>query len=150
MEALSVERKVDAVTCMFSAIGHLSDVASLQETCRRFAAALVTGGTVIVEPWILPEDWKPGFLHMLTINEDRLKAARIGRSVRTGNKSTIYYAFAITDDNSCRSFEETHVLTLFSDTEYREALEAVGFDVERQSIALFPRGLYVGHLGGGR
>ncbi|MGA3035936.1 MAG: class I SAM-dependent methyltransferase [Vulcanimicrobiaceae bacterium] len=150
MEDLSVETKVDAVTCMFSAIGHLQDVSSLRETCRRFAGALVPGGTVIIEPWILPGDWKPGFLHMLIVNEDHLKAARIGRSIRTGNKSTIYYVFAVTDDSSSRAFEETHVLTLFSDTEYREALEAAGFDVERRSTVLFPRGLYVGRLNGER
>jgi SAM-dependent methyltransferase len=146
MEALTVETKVDAITCMFSAIGHLSDVSSLRETCRRFAAALVPGGTVIIEPWILPEDWKPGFLQMLTINEDHLKAARTGRSVRTGNKSAIYYAFAVTDDNNSRAFEEAHVLTLFSDAEYRNALDEAGFDVERRSTVLFPRGLYIGRL----
>jgi SAM-dependent methyltransferase len=146
MEALTVGTKVDAITCMFSSIGHLSDVSSLRETCRRFAAALVPGGTVIIEPWILPEDWKPGFLQMLTINEDHLKAARTGRSVRTGNKSAIYYAFAVTDDNNSRAFEEAHVLTLFSDAEYRNALEEAGFDVERRSTVPFQRGLYVGRL----
>ena len=150
MEKLSVDTKVDAITCMFSAIGHLSDVSTLRETCRCFAAALVTGGTVIIEPWILPDDWKPDFLQMLCLNEDRLKAARVGRSVRTGNKSTIYYAFAVTDDNSSHAFEETHVLTLFSDAEYREALEEAGFEVERRSTEVFPRGLYVGQLKGAR
>ena len=152
MQELSVDRKFDAVTCMFSAIGHLPDVANLRETCRRFAAALNPGGTVIIEPWIRPETVKPGILQMLTIDDEDLKAARTSSGTRKGDKTYLHFAFAISDKDGTRAFEETFTLTLFTDDEYEEALESAGFDVTREAPELIPRGLFIGRssLGTGK
>jgi hypothetical protein len=118
----------------------------LGETCRRFAEALLPGGVAIIEPWIFPEDWQPGFLGLLVVDQADLKAARSSSSGRSGNKSHIHFAFAISDHSGTRAFEEQHELTLFSDQEYRDALRQAGFEVTQEATSLFPRSLYVAKL----
>ena len=58
MRAFDLGRTFDAVTCLFSAIGHVRTVAGLRRAIARMAAHLAPGGVLVVEPWIHPPDWR--------------------------------------------------------------------------------------------
>ncbi len=144
MRALRVEVPVDAIVCMFSAIGHLPDTPALEATLARFAAAVKPGGTIIVEPWVFPEDWMPGFHEVVVVDEPGRKAARVAASRIEGRTTVLHYAFAVSDERGARAFEEPHRLTLFRQEEYVAAFERAGLSVDLVQNELFGRGLFIG------
>ena len=50
----------DAVTCLFSAIGYVRTVDRMNRAVACMARHVKPGGVLIVEPWITPDNWKPG------------------------------------------------------------------------------------------
>ncbi len=66
----------DAVTCLFSAIGYVRTVDRMNRAVACMARHVKPGGVLIVEPWITPEDWKPGnILHSCRRNRRRQSRA---------------------------------------------------------------------------
>ena len=76
MTSFDLGRRFDAVTCLFSAIGYAGTEEKLRAAIGAMARHLEPGGVLIVEPWLEPQDWKPGHLHLLTVDEPDVKIAR--------------------------------------------------------------------------
>lgn len=51
-------RRFDAVTCLFSAIGHVVTLDGLRRAVTAMAAHLAPRGVLVVEPWVLPDAWE--------------------------------------------------------------------------------------------
>lgn len=143
MQDLTVERPFDALMCMFSSIGYVADETELRTTIARFAAAVVTGGLVIVEPWLHPQDWREGTMDASFVDQPRLKIARIGTSERYGSTAVIRYEYLVGEGTGVSGFAETHRLQLFTEEQYAAAFEAAGLKPRNERSDIFSRGLYV-------
>jgi SAM-dependent methyltransferase len=143
MQDLAVTSPYDALMCLFGSIGYVDGEAELRTTIVRFAAAVATGGLVIVEPWLHPEDWREGTLEASFVDRPRLKIARIGTNERYGNTAVIRYEYLVGEPTGVSGFSETHRLELFSDEQYRSAFEAAGLKPRSERSDLFSRGLYI-------
>src|SRR2546423_1547622 len=58
---LDLGRRFDVVTCLFSSIGYVRDLAG---AVSRLAAHVAPGGVLVVEPWLAPEQIDPGRVTM--------------------------------------------------------------------------------------
>jgi SAM-dependent methyltransferase len=95
MRTFHLNRRFDVVSCLFSAIGHLSKKEDVREAFDNFARHLNPGGVAIVEPWIEPSLFRRGFVHLRTHESPDVTLARCAYSSRRGNHSVIHYHFLI-------------------------------------------------------
>ena len=91
MRSFSLGRQFDVVSCMFSAIGHLTSERDLARAFARFAGHLKPGGVAIVEPWILPSRAKPGHVHLRTYESPEVTLVRMAYSRIRGRHTIIRY-----------------------------------------------------------
>lgn len=146
MHNFSLGRKFEVITCMFSAIGYARTYQDLCNVANTIAKHLVPGGVVIIEPWILPEDWRDGEMHMQVIDTSELKLVRMNRSSSQGRMSVLdmHYLFLRRNDDAPTHFRERHLLMMHSKEEYLQALEQAGFNA--YFVANDYRGYVVGVL----
>jgi ubiquinone/menaquinone biosynthesis C-methylase UbiE len=133
----------DAIVCLFGSIAYAADVDELRATCANAWRHLEPGGVFVVEPWLQPQNWRDHHLDAVYVDEPKLKIARIGRSERRGETALVQLAYLVGEPDGVASFNEVHVLQLWSDEVYRDALRDAGFEVRAERSDLLPRGLYV-------
>jgi ubiquinone/menaquinone biosynthesis C-methylase UbiE len=143
MQDLTVDRPFDAVMCLFGSITYVADEAELFSTIRRFAGAAVTGGLVIIEPWIVPDEWRDDTIEASFVDQPKLKIARIGTTERYDTSAVTRYEYLVGETTGMSGFSETHVQQLFTQAQYRAAFEAAGLKSRSERSDLFPHGLYV-------
>jgi trans-aconitate methyltransferase len=136
--------RFEVISCLFSAIGSLDSVEDLFSTARAFARHLNPGGLVLVEPWILPDAFRPGSLHHLTVDEPELKISRMCLSRIEGRSSVIDFHFQVATPGGIEQFVEPHRLTLFTQEEYLDAFASAGLTVRWIEGGLTGRGLVLG------
>lgn len=145
MVSFDLGQHYDVVTCLFSAIGHV-DEKELQPAIAAMAKHLSPGGLLIVEPWLLPEMWKPGHVSADFVDLPDLKVARITRSTRCGNVTTLEMHHLVGDGKATEHFVEHHAVTLFTKEAYLGAFRAAGLEAWRDEEGLSSngRGLFLG------
>jgi ubiquinone/menaquinone biosynthesis C-methylase UbiE len=143
MADFELGKRFDVVICMGSAIGYMKTVPRLQQAVASMAKHLQYSGVLVVEPWLLPDAYEVGRMSANFINQPQLKIARMNISQRDGNLSVMDMHHLVTTPAGVEYFIEHHELALFSDDEYRVALEAAGLVVTRDE-GIIGRGLYVG------
>jgi SAM-dependent methyltransferase len=137
-------RWFDVVTCLFSSIGYLKTMERVQQALTCMARHVVSGGLLIVEPWLTPEAWKPGTVHALFIDEAEYKLARVNTSFVDGRISYFDLHYLIGTPEATRHLVEHHELGLFTNDEMREAMAATGLEVTHDEEGLTGRGLWLG------
>jgi len=140
MRNFDLGRRFDAVTCLFSAIGYMRNLAGLTEAVEAMARHLAPGGVLVVEPWVTPERWIDD--HVFSLASGPL--ARVDRSWREDRLSVLELHYLLGSPDGIRYWVERHELGLFTDEEYAEAFRAVGLAVEHDPDGLIGRGLYLG------
>lgn len=131
MRTLDLGRTFDAVICMFSSIGHLTERDDMHEAFRRFARHLAPGGVLIVDGWVRPEEWKPGFRSpMQHARRDDREVFRLVHSRRDGRITTQTHHYLVRDSRGIDHFVEEHVLALTPTDEYLKAAENAGLRAE--------------------
>ena len=148
MRAFDLGRKFDAVICLFSAIAYATSESELRRTLAAFARHLRTGGVVLVEPWIFPEDFEEGRVVAETfdLNPGHKVSRTIVSRVEEG-VSVLDMHYLIGTRSGVRHVSEEHRMGLFTRDQYRAALESADFAVEFDPEGPFGRGLFIGKLG---
>jgi SAM-dependent methyltransferase len=144
MRTLDLGRRFDVVTCLFSSIGFVRDLAGLAAATRSLAAHVAEGGVLLVEPWITPDAWMPGRPHVLAANAEGIALARVTVAGQHGRISTTEMHYLVGTADGVEQFEEHHELRLFTLDEMRSALEATELAVEHDPDGLMGRGLWIG------
>ena len=144
MTSFDLGRRFDAVTCLFSAIGYAGTEAKLRAAVATMAGHLEPGGVLVVEPWLEPQDWKPGHLHLLAVDEPDVKIARATVAGLEGTTSIMDFHYLVVTRAGVQHFTEHHEAALFTRAQYTAAFEAAGLGVERAEEGLIGRGLYIG------
>lgn len=137
MRAFDLHESFDVVSCLFSAIGHLRNEQELAAAFANFFRHLKPGGVAIVEPWIDPSIFTPGYLHLVTKSQDGVSVARMSRSSRRGSRSYVRFHYLIGETGrGVRYFEETNEGLLVPRRRLLELLRGAGM-----TARFLPQGL---------
>ena len=147
MRTFELEQTYDVVTCLFSSIGYMTTVKDLGQAVARMAAHVVSGGVLIVEPWITPDAWKTDTLHGLFIDEPDLKLARINTSQVIDGLSVFDLHHLIGTPEGVEHIVEHHEMGLWTVAEMTAAFEAAGLGTRYDPEGITGRGLYIGLRG---
>ncbi|AWI32196.1 MULTISPECIES: class I SAM-dependent methyltransferase [Streptomyces] len=135
----------DVVTCMFGSIGYTASVAELRRALAVFARHLEPGGVAVVDPWWFPETFADGHVSADVVTVEGVTVSRLSHSARRGRASHMDVHFVVAEPGAgARHFVDTHIISLFSRSEYEEAFREAGFTVEYLPEAPSGRGLFVG------
>jgi ubiquinone/menaquinone biosynthesis C-methylase UbiE len=143
MIEFDLDKTFDAVICLFSSIGYVRTEQNLEAAVATMARHLSHRGVLVIEPWITPDAWEDGHIGSVFVDHDDLKIARLDTPQRDGHLSLIHFAYLVATRNGISHFTEDHVLALFTDDQYRSALESAGLAVEHDPEGLMDRGLYI-------
>lgn len=138
-----LDRRYDAITCLFGSVAYCPDEASLRATLRNMADHLVPGGVLVVEPWITAERFEPGHLKHDAVDLPDLKIARMYVSAREGDVSILDAHFLVATPAGIERFNERHALSLFTAGQYRDALAQAGLALVPTDADPFGYGLFV-------
>lgn len=144
----SLGKRFDAVICMFSSIGYAKTPGNLDRAVASMAKHLNPGGVLIVEPWVLPENWDddhPGEATFIDLPE--IKIARMGSNRREGRLTVLDMHHLVLSQKQVEYITETHELFMFTDDEYRTAFANARLAVEHDPEGLIGRGLFIGVAG---
>jgi SAM-dependent methyltransferase len=145
MATFNLERTFDTVTCLFSSIGYMSDEGRLKSAIANFARHCASGGSVLIEPWILRERFQPAALPEAHVGEgEDFRVTRMGWAVAKNGRTLIVFHYLVGTREGIEHFEEEHELGLYSDVQYRAAFKAAGLKVECDERGPMGRGLYIG------
>lgn len=146
MRQFDLEREFDAVLCLFSSIGHCTTREDMAAAVAAMARHAAPGGLVIVEPWITPEAWDDNrTLTVQTAEKEGLIVSRVVSSKRSDDLVSMTWGFVVgRPDGDVETFQERHIVGLFSHQEYLAAFTDAGLDVEHDGEGLIGRGLYIG------
>jgi ubiquinone/menaquinone biosynthesis C-methylase UbiE len=136
-------RTFDAVTCLFSSIGYVRTGQNLEAAISTMARHLSHQGALVIEPWLTPDAWEDGHIGSVFVDHDDLKIARLDTPQRDGKLTLIHFEYLVATRNEISHFTEDHVLALFTDDQYRSAIESAGLTVEHDPEGLMGRGLYI-------
>ncbi|QIF02172.1 class I SAM-dependent methyltransferase [Roseimicrobium sp. ORNL1] len=143
MTCFDLQKKYDAVLCLFSAIGYALTVEKLNAAIRCMADHLAPQGALIVEPWLTPEKWKAGRPHLVSFEEENFKICRMNTTgVRGERTSFMQFHYLVGRPEGVTHFTEDHELGLFTKAEMLDAFRNAGLKPEHDEAGIFGRGLY--------
>jgi len=137
-------KQFGAITCLFSSIGYVKTKNRLEQAIQNMTNHLLPGGVLIVEPWFTPEQWKPGRVSALFVDQPDLKISRMNISEVEGNLSFFVFHYTVGTPHGVEYFTERHELGLFTHEEYLEAFRNANIEVIHDPEGLDGRGLYIG------
>jgi SAM-dependent methyltransferase len=146
MTALDVPNGYDVVTCLFSAIGYVQNELALRRAIAGMAAALNSGGVLIVDPWFEPGQLTHGWISVLVGTSEDVAVCRMARTLVEGTMSRLEFEYMIGRSTGIERRRETHTLALFTQAQMEAAFSEAGLAVTRKPAALRTRGLYVAQL----
>jgi len=144
MAEFDLGKQFDAITCLFSSIGYVKTKARLNQAIQTMARHLLPGGVLLVEPWFSPEQWKPGRVSALFVDQPDLKISRMNISEATDRLSFFVFHYVVGTPERIEYFTERHELGLFTHDEYLDAFRKPGLEVIHDPEGLDGRGLYIG------
>lgn len=144
MRDFDLGRQYSVVTCMFCAIGYLESFEDMRAAVAAMARHLRPGGTLVVEPWWFPEQFKEGYVAGDLARDGDRTVARISHSILQGRATRMEVRFLVGEPSGIRSFTEIDVLTLFTREEYERAFTDAGCRVEYHPGPPTGRGLFTG------
>ena len=147
MCSVTLEARYDAVTCLFSAIGYVKSVDSLDQAIHRMTEHLEPGGVLLVDPWFAPGEMDDGHVMVLQAEDADRSVVRMSRTVIEGAISRLEFEYLIGSSTGLERRSEVHELGLFTPSAMEAAFRRAGHAVERVDRALRTRGIYVGTLG---
>ncbi|MEV0899190.1 class I SAM-dependent methyltransferase [Actinoplanes sp. NPDC049802] len=145
MRSFDLGRRFDAVTCLFSSIGHMRTTAELNAAIGRLAAHVGPGGIVVVEPWWFPDTFADGYVTGDVVRSGERVIGRVSHSRREGDVSRVSAHFTVAEPEAgLRHFTEELLITLFTREQYEDAFRTAGGTVEHLPQGPAGRGMFVG------
>jgi len=94
MRTLDLGKTYDAVTCLFSSIGYMTDPAEMRSAIAHMAAHVAPGGVLIIDGWVRPDQWRDNFRPDSpdVASDDEVTVVRLSVSHRDGNVTELEMA----------------------------------------------------------
>ncbi len=149
MTTMSLGRRFDVITCLFSSIGYVKTYKNLGKTLRNFVDHLKPGGLLLIEPWFTEDVYSVGAPFMDTYEDDDVKIARLNVSRKEGNVSVMDMHYLIAErDVGVKHYVGRHELGLFETDRTLELMSEAGFQASYTTEGTpSSRGLYIGIRG---
>lgn len=144
MTDFKLSETFDVVVCLFSSIGYVQTLENLRKAVACFTRHLNPGGLLVIEPWITPENYWVDKITANYVDQPDLKIAWMYTSQLRGLTSLFDISYLVGTTEGVSNFTESHVMGLWTDKEYREAIESAGVTVHYDAQGLFGRGMYYG------
>jgi ubiquinone/menaquinone biosynthesis C-methylase UbiE len=144
MVTFKLNKQFDAITCLFSAIGHSKTKRNLSLAIQNMSRHLKPGGVLIVEPWFTPEQWHDGSVHANFVDQPELKIARMNISKARGRLSVMDMHHLVATPKRVEHFVERLELGLFTKDEYLDAFRRANLETTYDPEGVMGRGLYIG------
>ena len=127
MRDFDLGRRFDAVTCLFTAVGHMRTPEELGAAAERLVAHLEPGGVLVVEPWWFPDNFLPNYVGGDIVRRDGYTISRVSHTRAEGLVTTMVVHYVVaTEEDGARHFTNTVVNTLFTREQYENALRDAG------------------------
>ncbi|MDE2998001.1 MAG: class I SAM-dependent methyltransferase [Gemmatimonadota bacterium] len=144
MTSFNLNRRFDAVICLFSSIAYARTYRNLKRAIACFERHLKPGGILIIEPFFTKETFVAGSIHGGTLEGEGVKISRHNVSRRRGNLAVLDFHFLLSTKKGVRYFRDTHELALFDRERLLDTLAHAGLRPRYDENGLMPdRGLYV-------
>jgi SAM-dependent methyltransferase len=143
MVEFALEKRFDAVVCLFSSIGYARTPDRLRRAVRTMLGHVAPGGVLIVEAWFTPEVYRTGTVHALFGDTPDLKVARMNVSAIEDRIAILDFHYLVATADRIEHFTERHELGLFTHDEYLQAFRASGAEAVHDPEGLTGRGLYI-------
>ena len=127
MRTLDLRRSFDAVICLFSSIGYVTDPAQMRSAVARLAAHVAPGGVLILDGWVRPGEWHERVRPEPDIaQDDQTLVVRLAFSCRDGNITELNMHHLVQTSDGIDYFVEKHRLALTPTEDYVSAVESAG------------------------
>jgi SAM-dependent methyltransferase len=128
MRTLDLGKTFDAVTCLFSSIGYMTDPAQMRAAIARLAVHVAPGGVLIVDGWVRPDRWLDNFRPDSpdVASDDEVTVVRLSSSRRDGSITELEMHHLVQTDAGIEYFMEPHRLRLTETGEYVSAVTDAG------------------------
>lgn len=127
MRTLDLGRTFDAVICLFSSIGYVTDPAAMRSAVARLAAHVAPGGVLVLDGWVRPDDWREGARREPDIaQDDEALVVRLSFARREGNITNLDMHHLVQTAEGVDYFVENHRLALTPTEDYVSAVEGAG------------------------
>jgi SAM-dependent methyltransferase len=149
MTTIDLGREFDVVTCLFSSIAYTVTEERLRAATAALARHVAPGGLLVVEPWILPDQWKSDFVGAVFVDEPRLKIARMNAHGGEPPRDVLVmeFEYLVGTPERVERFTERHEVGMFKREQYLGAVRDAGLEPEWEDEGLFGRGLVLGTRG---
>lgn len=144
MLSFDLGRSFDVVTCLFGSVAYSGTISRLQAAVVNMARHVAPGGLLIIEPFIFRENFTPGKITLQTAEAPGLSIVRMTVSRVEGEAAYFSFNYLVGTEAGVQHLEEEHVLGVFTQQEYTDALQAQGLSVFFDEDGLMGRGLFVG------
>lgn len=144
MVDFDLNHQFDIITCLFSAIAYVKTLDNMELSIANMANHLNTGGLLIVEPWISPENYWLSRITANFVDQADLKIAWMYTSEIDNLVSVFNINYLVGTPQGVEHFTERHEMGLFTQEQYTLAFQKAGLEVEFDSTGLFGRGIYLG------
>jgi len=141
MDGFDLGREFDAVVCLFSSIGYSEDLTGAVGSMARH---LASDGVLIVEPWLRPDQWVPGLVHVVDHEADGTRLLRMTQSGIDGHTSILEMHHLVASRGGIEHLVETHRMSLFSLSDYESAFLASNLTFEFDEHGPMGRGALIG------
>lgn len=127
MRTFDLGRTFDAVTCLFSSIGYMTEEGDVERAVARMAAHVAPGGVLIVEGWLRPDRWLDGHrAEPEVVSDGDVTVVRLAHGRRDGPITTLDMHHLVRTSAGIDHFSELHSLRLVPTYDYVAAFEKAG------------------------
>jgi SAM-dependent methyltransferase len=145
MRDFDLGRRFDAVTCLFSATAEVGTREGLQSAIACMADHLRTGGVLLVEPWISPDDHPSSGAPWIAVTDQvGVKVVVMETSTLSGSVWVEDAHYLVWTPRGIEHRQESAATGAFTVEDHEVAFRKAGLAVERDPVGLTGRGLYIG------
>lgn len=145
MRSFRLDRSFDAIVCLFSSIGYLTDADELDAAVEQMSRHLTPGGVLVVDGWVRPDAWiESGSVSALSATREDIAVARVTKTSRSGATTLLEMHHLVATSEGVEHLVDRHEMTLFTADEYEHAFEAAGLAWERFDSPMPGRDRYLG------
>lgn len=145
MKSFRLKRKFDIITCLFSSISYLRGYDELEKTLRNFSNHLLPGGVAIIEPFVQKEKFWHKHIHVLNVEDEKVKITRMTYGIISGEKGILDFHFLIGTSKGIRVLRDRQEVFLFNQKKFLSVMHNCGFEpVFLENGLMENRGLYIG------
>ncbi len=122
----NIDRRFDIITCLGSSLAAVGTAPRLTSAFACMERHLAPGGIVLFDEFFTAEQWRPGTLAAIFVDEPELKIARMSTSERREDLAILNMAYLVATPDGIEHITEQHELGLFDMDDHRSAFTAAG------------------------